>query len=136
MMTAKTSPAVGKFYLAILDDALQDFRSASGPFASAADAAADEAALMAARPEVWTFAAPDELATPGDFFVCSLTTPDGLNCVLGPYASRGEADTAAKYCLDGGGVFEAEDDWFIAIARFVKQEGIGAAQMAVLERLP
>lgn len=136
MKAPKASPAVGKFYLAVLDDSLQDFRSASGPFASAAAAAADEALLKAARPKAWTFGAPDKLATPGDFFVCSLTTPDGLNCVLGPYASRSEADADAKYCLDNGGVFEAEDDWFIAIARFVKQEGIAAAQMAVLERLP
>ena len=123
------------FYIAIADDGMQDFRSACGAFRSAENAASAENLLLSVRPKEWGLKAPPELAAVGSFFILSLGQVDSLNCVIGPYDSVRSAKTGAGVMLAGGGVFEAEDDWFIAAVRFVRQTAPESAQVMVLERI-
>lgn len=122
------------FYLAILDDGPQDFRSACGPFQHADKAALAEDMLLTVRPKAWSLGRPYELAQVGSHFVVCLGYVDGLNCVIGPYDSMKGAKKEIQDCLRLGGVFDPRDDYFIATVRFIRQDWHGNLQIAILER--
>lgn len=122
------------FYIAALNEGLQDFRHAAGPFDTPAEAAAMHDALVASL-AAHMKSPPYELADVGSFFVMVVYGLESLNCVIGPYKSHALAKRASKDLIRGGGVFEDTDDHFIGVVRFIKQDGPDMPQIAIMERL-